>query len=1020
MFPKRPNNEEDEDDLLSQQKAFLNKNGKVGAATKIKVESPVIEAAENFVIRDNHDILRTQSPKIIERDIVIDRSQLERKTSDFSEAGFPIATQLLPLTTQPTLNKKKSLYAQKNLKQLNNSESDIDKDEETETPSLVSGIGLGKPDWKEIIGNIKQSNEQYLSSMSQKDVEQLRKDVMEKLSSKTVSFLKSKRFPVRSQVNRQQNSNKPTTTDKARDKENDRTKIPIPLEEIQANNYINMDVVEHEKLKWIEDAGETNAKEANKNEGLTARFNFEGDLVVDDGTPIDTHYGLHHHGEEPDRAGYNITELFLYLQSSFAAQKQLALGILKRIINKAYLGSYDSMLNQDIEEYLLKDTLLVLIVRTCLDDTNPNIWKQALSTLKAILCNTLYDEVHLDRGFILFEILFQSSLGEKIHLIPPIDPQVGFNETMTDEQWASHDIVDCLVQRTSILSRLYYLVKTFNNDSSILEDTVDILIRIARHSPDQCFRLFTSTSIVQHLSSLLFGDNNINPKDYTIVHVKLLKLIRVCLSRLSEKDKLMAIRRVENNISLVNTFKRCLVLDLANFEANEKKVIISQLIIESQRLWLCLLHSVPERMEFAEKLRSTFSEMSATIFKQLQYCLVIGLNANTFDYQYASYLVVLIYKNIKMFPDVGHNFPELFFDGLYNVTSRWTKQLNDNNEAPNFDLSLCIFVNVELLFRFNKEKKELVGLAQKLFSEKAELLQRLIQLCLGNSNFNPLRPIDEAESSNLPSFGSLDQFRRFNTVPVFSPSSPVLFLFAVLRIMNSSADSQLSIPDAVTEELISYIDQYTDFLGNPCNSFCIFDVIEMNLINDICTLLTSHIAHTQECNPTMQLIATNLFTNALIGVHRVEPCDLKVLMIENVLFAKPIYQHFIADIDENKIDRFRKLYAEHCSFDTIFWLFDPILQQKQTESTTKIDLKHVLITLEFIVIVVTHFKKALDKARVDNSAIFACLCSIFLIDEDMFFDKTVAAYLEILLYKLPAIKCSKSMVVPYSDGIISL
>ena len=44
--------------------------------------------------------------------------------------------------------------------------------------------------------------------------------------------------------------------------------------------------------------------------------------------------GLHHHGEEADRAGYTLEELFLLSRSNFLPQRVLAVNTLARIIEK--------------------------------------------------------------------------------------------------------------------------------------------------------------------------------------------------------------------------------------------------------------------------------------------------------------------------------------------------------------------------------------------------------------------------------------------------------------------------------------------------------------------------------------------------------------------------------------------------------------------------------------------------------------------------------------------------------------
>ncbi|VDP87751.1 unnamed protein product, partial [Echinostoma caproni] len=55
-----------------------------------------------------------------------------------------------------------------------------------------------------------------------------------------------------------------------------------------------------------------------------ARFDLNG-FVVPPEAVLDVHLGLHHHGEEPERAGYTVGELFHLARSSVPAQRRLAL-----------------------------------------------------------------------------------------------------------------------------------------------------------------------------------------------------------------------------------------------------------------------------------------------------------------------------------------------------------------------------------------------------------------------------------------------------------------------------------------------------------------------------------------------------------------------------------------------------------------------------------------------------------------------------------------------------------------------
>lgn len=64
------------------------------------------------------------------------------------------------------------------------------------------------------------------------------------------------------------------------------------------------------------------------------RFDFQGRLLkgTAESGSIPTHFGLHHHGDEPDAPGYNMQELFILSRSNFMKQRVLAVSMLGKII----------------------------------------------------------------------------------------------------------------------------------------------------------------------------------------------------------------------------------------------------------------------------------------------------------------------------------------------------------------------------------------------------------------------------------------------------------------------------------------------------------------------------------------------------------------------------------------------------------------------------------------------------------------------------------------------------------------
>lgn len=78
------------------------------------------------------------------------------------------------------------------------------------------------------------------------------------------------------------------------------------------------------KLEW------TNPVES-VSEGLVGRFDFDGNLILDD--PDEYRREMYHHGIEADKPGYSLAELFHLSQSGFQSQKALAIKAIGAIAN---------------------------------------------------------------------------------------------------------------------------------------------------------------------------------------------------------------------------------------------------------------------------------------------------------------------------------------------------------------------------------------------------------------------------------------------------------------------------------------------------------------------------------------------------------------------------------------------------------------------------------------------------------------------------------------------------------------
>jgi hypothetical protein len=99
---------------------------------------------------------------------------------------------------------------------------------------------------------------------------------------------------------------------------------------------------ETEKLNWMTEP--MPSKIATTYESISdMRFDFKGNLIeIDDKSKdIPTYHGLHHHAEDPQMAGYTLTELARLSRSVVPGQRSVAIQTLGRILHKLGKHNYN-------------------------------------------------------------------------------------------------------------------------------------------------------------------------------------------------------------------------------------------------------------------------------------------------------------------------------------------------------------------------------------------------------------------------------------------------------------------------------------------------------------------------------------------------------------------------------------------------------------------------------------------------------------------------------------------------------
>uniref|UniRef100_A0A8B9EWB5 RNA polymerase II associated protein 1 n=1 Tax=Amazona collaria TaxID=241587 RepID=A0A8B9EWB5_9PSIT len=399
----------------------------------------------------------------------------------------------------------------------------------SQQPCLITGEGLGSQKREEEVQAIHKENLEKLQSMSEEEILQEQERLLAQLDPTLVAFLKSRRGgnegqkkELKMEQNRQEEfvESLPVAQHDVRSclsignsiifipALEGKTAIFSPHKDDDLpvkpkKEWIHMDNVEFEKLEWMKDLPLPQQKKTKK--GMQARFSLKGELIPAD-ADLPTHLGLHHHGEEAERAGYSLQELFHLSRSQVIQQRTLALQVLGRIVQKARAGEFVSSLKGSILRLLL-DAGFLFLLRFSVDDAVDNVMAAAVGALRALLVS-LDDEEYLDWTFSWYQGMAafpfvrsneeeeEEEEDEELNGTEKSQDKKLKDENKPDPDVARYDVVKGLL-KTRIQHRLRYILEVVRPVPAAVLDILHILTHIARHSSEACSQLLDCPRLIE-------------------------------------------------------------------------------------------------------------------------------------------------------------------------------------------------------------------------------------------------------------------------------------------------------------------------------------------------------------------------------------------------------------------------------------------------------------------------------------------------------------------------------------------
>ncbi|KAI9004855.1 hypothetical protein CLU79DRAFT_841181 [Phycomyces nitens] len=336
-------------------------------------------------------------------------------------------------------------------------------------------------------------NSRRIANMSEQEIEEARQEIMGTLSPASIEILMNRRKNGK-QADKNTIQRQPVDEDEDEEEE----------ERIEMKKTYFANVPEEaDKLAWMR-----KTKEVEQDEPMTPnetvyrklRFDLHG-RPVNPLVEVPRHQGLHHHGDEPEKAGYTLAELLHLVRSQVPSQRAMILTTIGRIIehSKRCLGSNkpeDSWAHEVMRVLLRPDLAITLYLRSALDDRSLVVQASAIEAMAALVLDADKDQsmevflghVTCPRDPPTADSIKVTGLADRFtNTVQALQDEDEEGEE-SDAILAERDLIRGLVAM-DILARIRYLVAPESgllDDPRSMERLVAILVRFAEAGKDIC------------------------------------------------------------------------------------------------------------------------------------------------------------------------------------------------------------------------------------------------------------------------------------------------------------------------------------------------------------------------------------------------------------------------------------------------------------------------------------------------------------------------------------------------------
>lgn len=256
---------------------------------------------------------------------------------------------------------------------------------ETETSSKSNQLDFGEDSM--ILDNseakkIHRENVDFLGKCKESEILEEQQRLLNSIDPSLIEFIKAKRDSKLAKI-----VEKPDDVE-MKDVKGEETSSKIAeldiLDQQESKNWLHFDVIEPDKLEWMRDLPKT-MPQLKPGQSYEARFDWRGVLLPFTLNEDESTRDLFLHGDDAQRPGYTLQELFRLARSTVIQQRLSAIGSIGGIISIYNQGYYDGIFELPVSK-------IFFLLRYAFDDNTPSMLEVTAKAMAALFYNET-DEV---------------------------------------------------------------------------------------------------------------------------------------------------------------------------------------------------------------------------------------------------------------------------------------------------------------------------------------------------------------------------------------------------------------------------------------------------------------------------------------------------------------------------------------------------------------------------------------------------------------------------------------------------